>query len=323
MQLKLSNFFQPASTLINDHARRGKEVIDLTGDGKTTQKKRRAHEPSNEPKKTMDEIRAQLAERRKRFEKNAAPTPGRKRAQSESGLRYKKRKLEKKASEEIQCTACTYLNAAGSSRCEMCGNKISTLQFKSLKKKKILKPVTAKVSNQSDSPQKIKTKIKSQFSQPAKPKRKLPRKKRSWTEVKSQKTEEVVDGVRIERDRKGKVVVKMCFKVRKNYYKSILNGDKTVEGRLSGKVKKKVKVGDIIKMFVPRTSDLYIYCQVVQMREFETFKEMLEGVGLKKCLPLCENVEEGVKLYHSFPKFKDLEKVLGVIAIYIKVLDLK
>lgn len=57
---------------------------------------------------------------------------------------------------------------------------------------------------------------------------------------------------------------------------------------------------------------------MVGLYVYPSFREMLSAERLKSCLPLARDLDEGVRIFHAFPEYKELEKQLGVLAIRIK-----
>lgn len=112
------------------------------------------------------------------------------------------------------------------------------------------------------------------------------------------------------------MIVKLQLKIVRRYFEWILKGVKTVEGRLKKPGVASLKPGDIIEFITEPWSTAK--AQVTYVKEYKSFKEMLLDQGVKNCLPDLSDLEEGVRVYHSFPGYQESESHFGVIAIGIK-----
>ena len=129
--------------------------------------------------------------------------------------------------------------------------------------------------------------------------------------------------------------------VQKQYFNKIRDGSKTVEGR-AGKVDAKnnilenykkgetrFKVGDKLRFTISgdtnnsgkETVDHSVTCKITKVVFHDTFKDMLSGAGLEKCLPGVNSVEEGVEIYRSFSGYRQRELEFGVVGIHLEVLS--
>lgn len=97
-------------------------------------------------------------------------------------------------------------------------------------------------------------------------------------------------------------------------------GKKTVEGRLKKPELKVLKVGDKIRFQDNSHSKSFVDVKIISLNAYPTFREMLQKEGLHRCLPDLNSLEEGVDIYHSFPSYREKEKLLGVLAIGIQKL---
>jgi len=102
----------------------------------------------------------------------------------------------------------------------------------------------------------------------------------------------------------------------------ILDGSKTIEGRL-GKVKfLKLRVGDKVSL----REDIWQNGEIVesvpgqgiilirQLLYFETFEEMLSSIDFQEIIPRAQNVNEVLAEYRKYYSPED-EKEYGVVAI--------
>jgi ASC-1-like (ASCH) protein len=95
-------------------------------------------------------------------------------------------------------------------------------------------------------------------------------------------------------------------------------GFKTVEGRLGSDKYSLVKPGDIFEFVTVEDETRRLRCVVLQVFKYMSFQNMLESQGLKKCLPHIDSIDEGVKVYRSFPGYAEGEKTYGAFAFHIK-----
>lgn len=108
----------------------------------------------------------------------------------------------------------------------------------------------------------------------------------------------------------------------------ILDGSKTIEGRLAKDKFLAIRTGDVI--FV--REDIYVEDVIVESREsaarikvteigkFDSFKEMLAATGFKKVIPSATNLEEASDEYGRYYSSED-EKKYGVLGISFLVLS--
>lgn len=101
------------------------------------------------------------------------------------------------------------------------------------------------------------------------------------------------------------------------WFECIFNGSKTVEGRLNKGDFGKMEIGDEIEFYNDKSK---YTVEVVNVKYYKTFKEMITKEKLKNVLPTSDitKIKDGVKVYHSFYSPED-EKKYGIVAIHIKV----
>lgn len=95
--------------------------------------------------------------------------------------------------------------------------------------------------------------------------------------------------------------------IQEPYLSFILDGRKTVEGRLYKGKFKDLKVGDFLlvddKKFL-----------VKKLTQYTNFREMLQSEGVKNLIPDKETLEDAEAVYHTFYT-KEMEDEYGVVAI--------
>lgn len=102
------------------------------------------------------------------------------------------------------------------------------------------------------------------------------------------------------------------------YFDFIKNKLKLYETRIFDAKRREIKLLDRVK-FVDRGDKKRTFEAVItELSYFNTFKEAIETVGIKKVLPNARTLKEGVDLYHSFPhgeggNYKDAARKYGVL----------
>jgi len=99
----------------------------------------------------------------------------------------------------------------------------------------------------------------------------------------------------------------------------VQSGRKTVEGRLNKPELHSLKVGERIRFQREKQPQNFVNVKVIYLRTYPTFREMLDREGLHSCFPDVKSLEEGVRLYHSFPSYYEKEKFYGALAIGIQL----
>ena len=109
------------------------------------------------------------------------------------------------------------------------------------------------------------------------------------------------------------------------YFDFIKNKEKLYETRVFDTKRREIKLLDRVK-FVDRGNKKRSFEAIItELSYFNTFKEAIETVGIKKVLPNARTLKEGVELYHSFPHgeggtFKDGAKKYGVLRMKFNLL---
>lgn len=106
----------------------------------------------------------------------------------------------------------------------------------------------------------------------------------------------------------------------------ILNGKKTIEGRLGKPRFIKLRVGDIVAI----REDIWENNQIVksihdrarvgitQLLYFESLEEMLHAIDYTRALPNATSANDALRIYRQFFTIED-EKEYGVIAITFRL----
>jgi len=105
---------------------------------------------------------------------------------------------------------------------------------------------------------------------------------------------------------------KISINVQEPYYSFIINGKKTVEGRLNkGKVSS-IQKGDIL-ILSPENQEF----NVIAKNVYKSFWEMIKFEGIKNVVPDKISINEAANVYYKFYT-KEQEQKFGVVAIQIK-----
>ena len=94
----------------------------------------------------------------------------------------------------------------------------------------------------------------------------------------------------------------------------IKNGIKKAECRIASDKIRKFKIRDKLKL---RNNQEFIVCDIVFMNFYKNFEDMIYSEGLKNRVPFGDTVEDGLKIYNSFPGSERVTK-LGCCAIGVK-----
>lgn len=117
----------------------------------------------------------------------------------------------------------------------------------------------------------------------------------------------------------------MQSRLHRTWFDLVVAGTKSVEGRPRKEEERNLKVGDMIT-FIARNADGteskdMVTIKVTKLVLYSTFEQMLSTEGVNHVLPGITSVTEGVTMYHSFPKYAQLEKEWGVVAIHMEVMN--
>jgi len=104
----------------------------------------------------------------------------------------------------------------------------------------------------------------------------------------------------------------ISINVQEPYHSLILNGKKTVEGRLNKGKFASIKVGDFLELEPEK-----IKFKIVGKNVYSNFKEMIKKEGIKNVIPDKKNIHEAVSVYYKFYT-KDQETIFGVIAVRMR-----
>ena len=89
----------------------------------------------------------------------------------------------------------------------------------------------------------------------------------------------------------------MTSAIQECYLAAIDKKEKTVEARLNRGQVSRLRAGDHICL---STGDRLEVAEISRVRRFDTFRDMLESCGLRRCLPLCRSLKAEVEVYHVF-----------------------
>ncbi len=99
------------------------------------------------------------------------------------------------------------------------------------------------------------------------------------------------------------------------YLKMIIDGRKTIEGRINTGMFAKVSQGENIQFFC---RDLKVLCRVKRITPYPTFAKMLEQEGVAPCLPDESSLQRAIDIYARIPSYPERERKFGVVAIQLE-----
>ena len=107
-------------------------------------------------------------------------------------------------------------------------------------------------------------------------------------------------------------MVNISLNVQEPYHSFILQGKKTVEGRLNKGKFVTIQVGDILELEPEK-----IKFAIIGKNIYKNFKEMIEKEGTVNVVPDKNSIDEAVDVYYKLYT-KEQENEFGVVAIKIK-----
>jgi len=110
------------------------------------------------------------------------------------------------------------------------------------------------------------------------------------------------------------------FEIHKDgpWFSLIGSREKSIEGRLKKGKYSRIKPGDYLLVYSPGEKDC-LKANVLAVRYYDSFRDMLEEEGLTKVLPGVRNIETGVETYRKIYPQED-ERNFGVVAIEIELM---
>lgn len=108
--------------------------------------------------------------------------------------------------------------------------------------------------------------------------------------------------------------------VQEPWYTHLLEGRKTVEGRLNRGSFAQYAVGDRLHFFTDAELEKEFLCEIVRKTWYPSIADYLHTEGLEKTLPGISTISEGVEIYRRFYKETE-EKEMGMLAIEIVLLS--
>ena len=100
------------------------------------------------------------------------------------------------------------------------------------------------------------------------------------------------------------------------YFTFVKKGQKTIEGRIKKGYYKFIKPGGHIVIYNEEETDS-VEVIVKEVRDYRTFRELLENEAIAEVLPNVKTVDEGIEVYRKFYTTEQ-EKEFGVVALKVK-----
>lgn len=106
--------------------------------------------------------------------------------------------------------------------------------------------------------------------------------------------------------------------VEERWFQLLVSGQKVVEGRLKRGRYLALRASSRLRLApVPATSSPPVSFEIISIKEYPTFRALLEAEGLARVLPGVASIEEGVNVYRQYYAAQD-ELQHGVLAIHLK-----
>ena len=109
--------------------------------------------------------------------------------------------------------------------------------------------------------------------------------------------------------------MKYEMNLRPVFFDKIKDGEKIYEIRLNDEKRKAIKVGDIITFKKEQTSE-QLDTQVVDLKHYQTFEEMLKFISVKDIGMAGKSIAEVISVYRQFYSI-ETESKYGVLAIKV------
>lgn len=109
----------------------------------------------------------------------------------------------------------------------------------------------------------------------------------------------------------------LAISVHSTYFTQIRSGKKTVEGRTCTLKYAHLQEGDLLQIVDSQDESKSVLATITKLTRYLSFYSMLQAEGIENCLPGILSLEEGVKIYRSFPNYEKQEADYGVLAIKI------
>jgi ASC-1-like (ASCH) protein len=108
------------------------------------------------------------------------------------------------------------------------------------------------------------------------------------------------------------------FHIDDPWFDYIASGNKTVEGKIRKGKALLMTVGSRLRI---RSNDGKImYCDVVDLRPYDSFEQYLKEEGLANTLPGVKTVGEGLAVYAKYFE-QDIDRKLGVLAVELRFIS--
>ena len=107
--------------------------------------------------------------------------------------------------------------------------------------------------------------------------------------------------------------------LRRQYIDVILQGKKTIEGRINAGMFAQVRPGDTLDLYDARCPSVRAVCTVTAVTPYDSWRAMLSGEGVAKCLPGVASIEAGVRIYANLPGYEERARRHGVLALALRV----
>ncbi len=110
--------------------------------------------------------------------------------------------------------------------------------------------------------------------------------------------------------------------LRREYIHQIRDGRKTIEGRIRSGIFLSYRVGDKIRFYYQQNPQDDVVCEILDIKNFKSFDEMLFHYGYKNCLAEVNSLEQAVSVYNRISGYRERAQNNGVLAIQMKSLGI-
>ncbi len=109
--------------------------------------------------------------------------------------------------------------------------------------------------------------------------------------------------------------VLLIREVDRRVYEALRKGEKSVETRAMSDEYGEIKVGDWLVFNCGKDS---LEKEVGEVKHFKSLRELLDNYGFEEIMPFVESEEEALKVWESFPGYKERIAKGGMLAFELK-----
>ena len=99
--------------------------------------------------------------------------------------------------------------------------------------------------------------------------------------------------------------------VDRNIFDMIQSGKKTVETRAATRKFIGIKVNDVL---IFKCGKDMLEKQVIEKYTFKSIEDLYKSIDIKEIMPYIDSKEKAIKVWYSFPNYKEKTKKYGLVA---------